>query len=217
MRRLKRVLKIDKQAMTVEVEGGISIEDLNERLFKDGLALKNMGDANPQTIAGAVSTETHGSGASVGSLSEMVEGMTIVRADGELHDLQGDELKAGRVSLGKLGAVYSLTLSLRERFYLHHKQKLIKFADEQPLLDGLLQRRHLEYWYYPYTGMAERITREELPTPAVANPLNIFDEWFIKASSDLIEATGIHHPERLPGIFRASVKSDNVGVVRGLA
>ena len=211
MRRLNKPLKIDKQAMTVEVEGGISVEALNEWLFENGLALKNMGDANPQTIAGALSTETHGSGANIGSLSEMVEGMTIVRADGEVHELRGDELKAGRVSLGKLGAVYSVTLSVRERFYLHHKQKLVKLADEQPLLDELLRKPHLEYWYYPYTGMAERITRDELAHPAVDNPLDVFDEWFIKATSDLIEATGIHHPERLPALFRSNVKGDKPG------
>ena len=212
MRRLNKPVNISKQAMTVEVEGGMSIEDLNEWLFENGLALRNMGDANPQTIAGAISTETHGSGVNVGSLSEMVEGMKIVRADGQMQDLQGDDLMAGRVSVGKLGAIYSVTLGVRERFYLHHKQKLIRFADEQSVLNDLLQKAHLEYWYYPYTdGMAERITREELPHPAVDNPLDIFEEWFIKATSDIIELTGIHHPERLPAIFKSNVKPDKPG------
>ena len=212
MRGLDKPLRIDKQAGVVEVEGGMSIEDLNNWLFDNGLALRNMGDANPQTIAGALSTETHGSGVNLGSLSEMVEGMTIVRADGQREVLQGDDLKAGRVSLGKLGAVYSVTLSVRDRFYLHHKQTLVTFADEQAVLADLLKTPHLEYWYYPYTnGMAERITREELPQPAVHNPLDIFEEWFIKATSDVIETMGIHHPERLPALFKDSVQNGKPG------
>jgi hypothetical protein len=212
MRRINKPLNFDQQAKVVEVEGGMSIEALNEWLWDKGLALKNMGDANPQTIAGALTTETHGSGVAVGSLSEMVEGMTIVRADGQLHQLQGDELKAGRLSLGRLGAIYSVKLSVRDRFYLHHRQKLVRFRDEQPVIGQLLQRPHLEYWYYPYTdGMAEQIIRDELPQPANENPLDIFEEWFIKATSDLIEATGVHHPERLPALFKANVKSDKPG------
>lgn len=208
MRKLNKLIKIDKPAKLVEVEGGMSVEALNDLLFQNGLALRNMGDANPQTIAGAFSTETHGSGVGpdLGSLSEFVEGIKIVRADGKLEDLAGDDLKAGRVSLGRLGAIYSVTLSVRDVFYLHHKQGLVKFIDEKPLLANLLQTKFLEYWYYPYTGMAERITREELPNQVVDNPLDIFEEWFIKVSSDVIEAMAIHHPERLPKFFRDHVK-----------
>jgi L-gulono-1,4-lactone dehydrogenase len=211
IRRLNKVLNVDKTAKIVEVEGGMSIEDLNDALFKNGLALKNMGDANPQTIAGAFSTETHGSGVNIGSLSEMVEGMTIVRANGEFLELEGDQLKAGRVSLGKLGVIYSVKLGVRDAFYLHHKQELVDLAAEEPLLNELLKKPHLEYWYYPYTGKAERITREELSHPAIDNPLDIFEEWFIKATSDFIEATGIHHPERLPAYLGANVKDDKPG------
>src|SRR5215831_16143322 len=106
----------------VEVGGGLTIKDMNDWLDSQGWALFNMGDANPQRVTGAVSTETHGSGVkhandsdSVGSLSEYVEGMTIVRADGEVYELTDDELPAGRVSLGKLGAIYSIRLRVRKR------------------------------------------------------------------------------------------------------
>lgn len=208
MKNLNKPININKQAKLVEVEGGMSIEDLNELLFENGLALRNMGDANPQTIAGAISTETHGSGIGpdLGSLSEFVEGLKIVKADGQLVDLQGNDLKAGRVSLGKLGAIYSVTLSVRDAFYLHHKQQLVRFVDEETLIPGLLNTKYFEYWYYPYTGMAERITREELPHPEVDNSLNIFEEWFIKVSTDIVEGMGIHHPERLPKFFRDHIK-----------
>ena len=50
MKRLKKVLGL--KGNVVEVEGGITVENLNKWLFKRNLALENMGDANPQNIAG---------------------------------------------------------------------------------------------------------------------------------------------------------------------
>ncbi len=208
MKDLKRVLGVNGNI--VEVEAGITVERLNKWLFKHGLALENMGDANPQNIAGAISTETHGSGVALGSLSEFVEGMTIVKADGQLHTLSPSELKAGRVSLGKLGVVYSLKLRVRDNYYLRHQQRLVRFRDEKgKTIEKLLKKRHLEYWYYPYTGMAERITREEVNSTKTKNPLDIFEEWFIKATADTIEALGTVSPEKIPALLRKNVRASN--------
>ena len=209
MKKLNKPLGIDKATRTVEVQAGISIENLNDWLFQNGLALKNMGDANPQTIVGALSTETHGSGVTLGSLSEFVEGMTLVTADGQVRALEGDELKAGRVSLGKLGAIYSVKLGVTDSYYLHHQQELVELGKEKDQLHELLNKRHLEYWYYPYTGMAERITREILPLPAVFNPLDIFEEWFIQVATEIVDVLGQHHPDRLPQFFKDNVNSKN--------
>ncbi len=84
----------------VEVEGGVKIKRLAELLFDEDLGLPNMGDANPQALAGAIATETHGSGAGagLGSFSELVEEMTIVTADGTDRILQGEQLEAGRLT-----------------------------------------------------------------------------------------------------------------------
>jgi len=192
------------------MEAGITVERLNKWLFKHGLALENMGDANPQNIAGAVSTETHGSGVALGSLSEFVEGMTIVKADGQLHTLSPSELRAGRVSLGKLGVVYSLKLRVRDNYYLRHQQRLVRFRDEKgKTIEKLLKKRHLEYWYYPYTGMAERITREEVDSTKTKNPLDIVEEWFIKVASDALETLGTVSPEKIPALLRKNVRATN--------
>ena len=209
MKRLKKVLGL--KGNVVEVEGGIKVENLNKWLFKRNLALENMGDANPQNIAGAVSTETHGSGVDLGSLSEFVEGMKIVKADGELHTLTPAELRAGRVSLGKLGAIYSVSLRVRESYFLRHQQKLVRFRGEKKKIEDLLKNRHLEYWYYPYTGRAERIVRWEVDSTKEENPLDILEEWFIKASTDTIEVLGIFSPEKLPGLLRSNVRPDKPG------
>jgi L-gulonolactone oxidase len=183
----------------VEVQGGISIKHLNNELFKLGFGLDNMGDSNPQALAGAIATETHGSGAEIGSISEFVEGMTIVKANGDEQVLAGDELKAGRVARGQLGAVYSVKLRVRPKYFLHHDQVFVKLQNEP--IQQLIQNRHLEYWYYPYTGMAERITRQIVNSTKVINPLDIAEEWFIKFGASLVNGIGKTNPEKLPAFW----------------
>ena len=119
---LTQVMDTHPGSGTITVMGGATVEDFTEWLFQKGLALANLGDSNPQTVAGAISTETHGSGLSLGSMSEQVAGMRIVRADGSWDWLTPDELKAGRVSLGKLGVIYLVKFRVMESYYLHHYQ-----------------------------------------------------------------------------------------------
>ena len=93
------------------VEAGITLHDLGEELRARGLAMENQGDVDPQTLAGAISTATHGTGGRFGNLSSQVAGVRIVTGAGEPVDLrEGDELRAARVSLGALGAISAVTL-----------------------------------------------------------------------------------------------------------
>lgn len=192
----------------VEVQGGISIEQLNRELFRRGLALANMGDATPQAIAGAISTETHGSGASLGSLSELVEGITIVRADGQEKSLQGEELEAGRVSLGQLGAIYSLKLTVVSSYSLHHEETLVRFQDEKPQFADLLKNRHLEYWYYPYTGKAVRLIRNMVDSTSEHNLWTGFEKLGFFLSSRYVQRKARVRPESLPDFYRSVVNKN---------
>ncbi len=195
---------------TAEVEAGISIRRLNNQLFQRGLALENMGDSNPQAIAGAIATETHGSGAGLGSISEFIEGMRIVKANGEVHDLTKHQLRAGRVSRGLLGAVYSLKLKVRKKFFLHHWQELVDFPGTEDVA-ALLAHRHLEYWYYAYTGKAERIIREEVASTKVINPLDLAEEWFIKFGAIHVRNLGERSPEKIPAFMKKNVHPNQLG------
>jgi FAD/FMN-containing dehydrogenase len=192
----------------VEVEGGIKIKTLTETLFDNGLGLPNMGDANPQALAGAIATETHGSGIGddLGSFSEQVEGMTLVTADGEVRELNDEELEAGRVAIGRLGVVYKVKLKVTPSYFLHHKRILVRFRDEEALLDNLLDdHRHVEYWYYPYTEIAERIVRDVRNTTEEENPLDFFERFQIRFASGFVNLRGRTRPETLPELFRDNV------------
>lgn len=201
---LSEVLGVDGNV--VEVEGGITIKNLNEKLWDLGLSMPNLGDANPQTIAGATGTETHGSGARLPSISELIESMTIVTADGQDRVLEGDELMAGRVSLGKLGVVYSMKLKVEPRYFLKHKEEMVEFLEEEPGIDELLNKhRHLEYWYYPYTDMAARIIRDKTHETIIDNAVSGVDRFFVGGSSSVAERNARLDPEDLPGLMAFAV------------
>ncbi len=82
MSRLNQVIKVDKDLVTVQ--GGITIAKLNDELAARGLALENMGDIDQQTITGAISTGTHGTGAKFGSIATQVRALELVTADGSI-------------------------------------------------------------------------------------------------------------------------------------
>jgi L-gulonolactone oxidase len=200
---MKAVLSV--QGNVVEVQSGISIEELNDELFKRGLALPNMGDATPQAIAGAVATETHGSGAKLGTFSELVEGMTLVRADGQEQALAGDDLKAGRLSLGQLGATYSIKLAVLPAYFLHQEERLVRFRDDLPRMDELLQNRHLEYWFYPFSEKAVRYIRNPVDSTEEKNLPTWFDSLGTAFSARYVDWKGRNTPEALPDFYKGIV------------
>ncbi|MGH2587525.1 MAG: FAD-binding protein [Dehalococcoidia bacterium] len=104
----------DAERGRVTVRAGTKLHDLGEELLALGLAMENLGDVDVQSIAGAVSTGTHGTGRTLGSISTQVVGLRLVSADGELIDITDEEdpdlLRAARVSLGVLGVLSAVTL-----------------------------------------------------------------------------------------------------------
>src|SRR5687767_3549778 len=76
--------QVDQAAQQATVRAGTQIKALGELLFAHGLGQANLGDIDMQSIAGAISTGTHGSGATLGSISTQVVGLTLVTATGEL-------------------------------------------------------------------------------------------------------------------------------------
>jgi FAD/FMN-containing dehydrogenase len=98
---------------------------LSEELFKHGLAQENLGDIDVQSIAGAISTGTHGTGATFGTLAAQVVGLTLVMASGELLECSPerdpDIFKAAQVSLGTLGIIAKVKLRVVPITCLHYQ------------------------------------------------------------------------------------------------
>ena len=96
------------------MQAGTTIADLNKLLFEYGMAMPNLGDIAYQTISGAISTATHGTGAKLTGIAGQVIGLDIVTGDGSIVSCSATEEKAifesARVGVGALGALSTVTL-----------------------------------------------------------------------------------------------------------
>jgi L-gulono-1,4-lactone dehydrogenase len=152
----------------VTVEAGIALNQLGEELRVRGLAMENQGDVDPQTIAGAISTATHGTGTRFGNLSSQVVGIRLVDGSGEPRDIrEGDELRAARVSLGALGAISAVILRCVPAFQIHRVDEPRSLDEVLPRLDQLVDSHdHWEAFVMPYTRKALTLTSERTDRPA---------------------------------------------------
>jgi L-gulono-1,4-lactone dehydrogenase len=154
-----RVLSLDKEAGRVTVEAGITLATLNTELAQFGLALPNLGDIAYQSVAGAISTATHGTGLRFGNLATQVVGMRLVSGDGSVvvvdADHDADLLDIAPVGLGALGVVSTVTLQCVPAFNLHA-------VEQAELVDDVLERwedeiagnDHFEFFWVPGTRSA---------------------------------------------------------------
>lgn len=157
--RLAGVIEHDAAAMRASVWAGTKIHALGAALHARGLALLNQGDIDRQTIAGAVSTGTHGTGAALGSLSSAVTGLRLVLADGSTLDCDEardpEMLEAARVSLGAFGIITRLTLQCRAPYGLRERGAVMALEDLFRNIDRLRDAtRHFEFWWFPYSDGA---------------------------------------------------------------
>lgn len=174
--RLSGLAEVDRDAGTATVLAGTSIRTLGGLLARHGLALENQGDIDAQAIAGAVSTGTHGTGITFGSISTQVRALTLVTAAGEqLHcspSRDPDIFKAAQVSLGSLGVLARIQLQCVPSYILRDTRKNVPFATcLAEFEDNCRRHRHFEFWWFPYSDVAATkaldVVSEVRPRPAV--------------------------------------------------
>src|SRR5438105_11311356 len=149
---LSRVLAIESDRVTVEA--GIRLHELNRALAARDLALGILGSIAQQSVAGAISTGTHGSGPRHGSLASMVCGLRLVLADGSVRDLTpGDELfDAARVGLGALGIITRVTLRCERAFLLEERAGPVRFDEAVEQIPQLVREEpYVKLWWLPHT------------------------------------------------------------------
>jgi FAD-linked oxidoreductase len=159
MSAMRNVLTVDGSEVTVQA--GITLRELGKELRARGLAMENQGDVDPQTLGGAISTATHGTGGGFGNLSSQVTGIRLVAGSGEVVDVKADELRAARVSLGALGAIAAVTLRCVPAFTIHRVDEPRPLDDVLPRMDELVDANdHWEAFVMPYTRRALTLTSE---------------------------------------------------------
>jgi L-gulonolactone oxidase len=163
---LGRVLDADVSSGLVRVEGGIVLRQLNRELHARGLAMANLGDIDKQTISGAISTATHGTGTRLVNISAQVVAVELVTASGEVVELRpedadgGTALRAARVGIGALGAISAVTLRTVPAFALHRVDEPLPLDRVLGDFDALADANdHFEFFVFPYTDQALTIRR----------------------------------------------------------
>lgn len=149
-----KILKIDKERKLVTVQAGIKLWQLNELLDKEGLALINLGSIDQQSIAGAISTGTHGSGIQFQILGSQMYEFSLIKADGSKLIINKEKdtalFNACVVSLGCLGVVSEITLQVTDAFTLHDFTTTLPFDDVIENLDDYLNSNdHFKLWWLP--------------------------------------------------------------------
>jgi L-gulono-1,4-lactone dehydrogenase len=152
------LLRVDAAGLA-SVPAGMTLRVLNALLWERGWALPNLGDIDAQTIAGAISTGTHGTGARHGGLATQVRALEMVLADGTVvtcsPDADPELFSAARVGLGALGVLVTVVLQTVPAFHLHAREEALPLRTVLDGLDGLAAAHdHVEFYWFPHTDLA---------------------------------------------------------------
>ena len=180
---LSGILHVDRATCRVTVGAGTRLSELNTLLDAEGLALANLGDIAYQTVAGAISTSTHGTGKALTGLAGQVVAMKLVNGLGEIiecsQSVNPHIFDVARVSVGALGVITEYTLQAVPSFRLR--------ALEQPMrLDDVLENAHdlastndhFEFFWIPHTKWA--LTKRNNRTEDELQPLPRVKGWIEK-------------------------------------
>jgi FAD-linked oxidoreductase len=179
---LAGVLAVDAATRRVTLGAGTRLHQLPALLRPHGLAMENMGDIDRQTIAGATSTGTHGTGGRFGGLATQIVALTVVTASGELLTVSETEnaelLPPARVGLGALGVIVDLTIQCVPAFLLHAVERPEPLESAlQTYLERSASEDHFEFYWFPHTETALTKTNTRLPIEAARHPLGRVGRW----------------------------------------
>jgi len=201
-----RLLQVDATGLAT-VPAGMTLRTLNPLLWARGWALPNLGDIDAQTVAGAIATGTHGTGARHRGLADQVRALELVTADGAVRSCSpsenADVFAAARVGLGALGILVSVTLQAVPAFRLHAIEAARPLEGALELFDG--DDDHVEFFWFPHTDVAA--TKRNNPTDAHGPARGRVAEWvgdelIGNGAFALVCRLGAAAPRLVPGLNR---------------
>ena len=212
---LTAIRSVDRAAGTVTAEAGVQLKQLNATLAAEGLSLTNMGDIMVQTVAGATSTGTHGTGRDSGSIAAQIRALELVTADGSVLTCSAEEnpevFAAARIGLGALGVISAITFAVEPVFLLTAREEPMRFARVMAEFDQLVaENEHFEFYWFPHTEgcNTKRNNRSQGPAAPVPPVRGWIDDELL--SNGLFQAAcalGRAAPATIPGIARISSRA----------
>ncbi|WP_132993143.1 D-arabinono-1,4-lactone oxidase [Gordonia zhaorongruii] len=205
---LHRTPTVDRERKRVTLSAGTHLHEIPALLEPLGLAMENLGDIDRQTIAGATSTGTHGTGGRFGGLATQIRGITLVDGTGGIRKIDEDDhdLAAAALGLGALGVVTEITVQCVDAFAVRAEEGP---ADIEDVIDGFLDQvatvDHHEFYWFPHTARALTKTNTRLPagTPSDGpGPVRryIDDELLSNRALGALCTLGSFLPQRVPAI-----------------
>ncbi|MFI1765076.1 D-arabinono-1,4-lactone oxidase [Streptomyces sp. NPDC020800] len=215
---LAGIRSIDRSAMTVTVEAGTPLKRVNAALAREGLSLTNMGDIMEQTVSGATSTGTHGTGRESASIAAQIEALELVTADGSVltcsrkgTDEERAVFAAARIGLGALGIVTAITFAVEPLFLLTAREEPMPFEQVLAEFDQLwAENEHFEFYWFPHTGNTntKRNNRSAGPERPVGQLAGWFeDEFLSNGVFQVAQWVGRAAPATVPAIARLSSRA----------
>ncbi|GGQ78850.1 FAD-linked oxidoreductase [Streptomyces pilosus] len=212
---LTGIRDIDREAGTVTVEAGTPLRRLNVALAREGLSLTNMGDIMEQTVSGATSTGTHGTGRDSASIAAQIRGLELVTADGSVltcsEKENPDVFAAARIGLGALGVVTAVTFAVEPVFLLTAREEPMPFDRVCAEFDQLhAENEHFEFYWFPHTGSTNtkrnnRSAGPERPVPQLKGWIE--DEFLSNGVFQVANWVGRAVPASIPAIAQISSKA----------
>lgn len=165
----------NNETNTATLAAGTRLATASQMLFNVGQSFVNQPDVNTQTLAGAISTATHGTGVTLPSLSACVNGLRLMTADGEVHVIDEstpDLLNAAAVSLGALGIITEISFKNMPAYHLEEKTHVVSMREAMDIVERDKDKhRHIEFFGFPYGDTAILKTLDITDKPDTTAPV----------------------------------------------
>jgi FAD-linked oxidoreductase len=190
---LDRVRRVDTRTGLATVEAGLPLYRLSPWLWRAGLSLTNLGDIDRQTIAGAISTGTHGTGLEFGSLASQVRELELVTADGAVVTCSATErpdlFNAARVGLGAFGVITAVTLQCTPAFGLHVLERAVPLETAlEELTESAAEAEHIGLFWFPHTREVLLKSNRRMPP---GDPLDPEPRWRRLLNDEVLQNGGL--------------------------
>ena len=222
LERYTGLVDADPEARQVTVRAGTPLWQLTDALADHGLMLENMGDIDAQSIAGALSTGTHGTGTEFGVMATQAAGLRLITADGEVLDLdpEDDRFAHAQVSLGSLGVLSTVTLDVVDDYRLRERKRPVDIDEVLANLEEYREYRNFEFWWFPHTDTALVKTLEETDESGEPGRLDAIEERIENLAWEGINRIGRRLPRAAPALNRITAgtfsDSERVGPAKDI-
>lgn len=195
---------------------GWSLAKLTAALWEAGASLINQGDVNPQALAGAIATGTHGTGADLGSLSTAARGFRLMMPDGSMvtcsETERSDLFQSARLSLGLVGVATAIEIDVLPAYHLEERIESHPIEDIEARWEDLARsNRHVEFFVFPYGSRVALKTLNVAPSEGPLKRMSDMDDRLFKIVCDLCSTAPFLTSRLQPHIIGAGVRQRRVG------